>query len=67
MEPVGLGRWTVKNTLCSKLEGPVAIFDRIMTACLSLEKDHAKIISAYAPTLIPQSEVKKSSVQHLHK
>ena len=48
----------VKNALWNKLEGPYATSDRIMTARLSLEKGHATIIYAYAPTLIAQPEVK---------
>ena len=48
----------VKNSLCNKLEGPYVISDRIMIARFSLEKGHAKIIFAYAPTLIAQPEVK---------
>ena len=48
----------MKNTSCNKLEGPHAISDRVMTACLSFEKGHATIICAYAPTLIAQPEVK---------
>ena len=48
----------MKNTLCNKLDGPHAISDHIMTVLHSLEKGHATIICAYAPTLIAQPEVK---------
>ena len=64
----GVG-FAVKNCLVSKLARlPKGTYDRLMTLRLPLtNKQHATVISAYAPTMTNPEEVKERFYEGLNK